>query len=192
ERIRRSKLIVIRPALFKAHNQRVVLGLDARLEIYDPIRPSDYRVEDRSDRAADDEVSSEIVQIVGSHREVPADLALESNVRLLDHRILHFVVDDVDSSRTCSGQDKPGERIRETRRKRRKLTLLIQEEKVSGAHLDRKRTSVKPTFERLYFQSNPVVVDPISAMNAGAAIAGCPVETDTRSKIVFIAMPFAG
>ncbi len=124
ERVRSAKLIAIARNAFRATQQEtVVFRLDAGFQIRNRVRTAHDRIEHSADCSTNDEMRAEVVQIVGAKNVVAAKLALDANIRLLDHRILHGVVDDVDSCRSGAGQNKSGEGIRECRRSRWKLAI---------------------------------------------------------------------
>jgi hypothetical protein len=88
-----------------------------------------YRIEYRADRPADDKVGAEVVQVIGAQDKVPSDLALDAQVRLLHHRVLQSIVDDVYPAGAGAGKNESRKRIRDGRRKRRKLTRVRIDEK---------------------------------------------------------------
>src|SRR5258708_584179 len=179
------QLIVFRKALFEADEQSVILRFDARFQIDDGIRAADYGIEHSADGAADDEMGAEIVQIIDPEREVPCELRLKADVGLLDHRILHAIIDDVDAAGAGARQDEAGERVADRRRDRREAAgVRIKEEDVAGAALDRQRSAVEAALERLDLERDPVVVDPVAAVNAQVTAGRRPVETDARAKVV--------
>ena len=76
----------MREALLNAQQQTVILCLNARFQIRHRVRTAHYRIEHGADRAADDEVGAEVVQIVGAQHIVAAKLALNAEIHLLHHR----------------------------------------------------------------------------------------------------------
>src|SRR5688500_16569483 len=99
---------------------------------------------------------ADVANVVGAQREVVAELLLNADIHLLDHRILEIVVDDVDASGACARQNKTCERIRERRRAGRKHAvdriekkLWRNEKQVSGAHFNGQRATIESAFQRL-------------------------------------------
>ena len=179
-------------AALGADEQRVVVRVHARLEVDDAIRAADHRVEHLADRAADDEVRAEVVHAVHAQHDAVRQGLLDAEVPLLDARVLHRVVDDVDARGAGAGQDEAGERIGDRRRERRELAgVRVEEEHVAGLHLDRQRPPVEAALERLDLQRDAVVVDAVAAVDAEPAVAGRPVEADARAEVVAVALPLA-
>src|SRR6185369_3535847 len=93
----------------------------------------------RANHASYDEVCADVANVVGAQDQLVAELLLNADAHLVDHRVLEIVVDDVDATRTCAWQHETGERIRERRRARRKHAVhgiekkrRWNEEQVSG------------------------------------------------------------
>ena len=57
---------------------------------------------------------------------------------------------------------------------------------ITGAHFNRQRAPIQTAFQRLNLERDAIVVDAITAVDAGAAVFGGVVEADARSEIVVV------
>src|ERR1044072_134246 len=112
----------MRETLLQTHQQPVVLCSNTRLQICNGIRTSNSRIEHCSDSATDDEVCPEVVQIVGAKHVVRSKLALHPDVHLLNHGVLHRIVDDVNSGGAGPRKNESGKWICQRRSAGRELT----------------------------------------------------------------------
>src|SRR3954453_4924726 len=62
---------------------------------------------------------------------------------------------------------------------------------VAGVHFDRQGATIEPAFKRLNFQSDAIVVDPVSAMDAEFSVTAAPVKSDARAEVVFVGVSSA-
>src|SRR5947207_2266717 len=106
----------MRESLLHSYQHAVVLGLDARLEVLYQVRPTNHGIEDLPNGAPDNEVCAVVVQIISSYDNRVAQLTLETNVHLLNHRVLHAIVDNVDTAGSRAGKNEPRKRTGERRR----------------------------------------------------------------------------
>ena len=128
-------LVVVGKALIDGQEERIVIRIDARLQVLHRVRTADHRLIHRTDRNAKNEVGAEIVDTVSTHNPVLGELPLEAEIELLQLGVLHGIVDDVDSRSACDRNDEPGERIRQRRRTWRKHTRGSEVKHVGGAHV---------------------------------------------------------
>src|SRR5262245_7016418 len=158
-------------SLFETNEQPVVFRFDARLQIGNGIRSTDNRIEYGTDGTSNDEVRAEVVQVVCSKHVVASKLTLNSEIELLDHRVLHRVVDDIDAPRSGAGKDESRKWIRQSGRSRWKLAhhgiewVSLDVEEWAGPHVNWQSTSVQSAFKRLNFQGNAVVINAVSTVN---------------------------
>src|SRR5262249_41661216 len=117
---------------------------------------------------------------------------------LVDHRVLHIVVDDVDTTGARARQHETRERVCQRRRRRRKDTIHRIEQKlrwnkenITGTHFDRKRASVETAFECLNLERHTGVVNSVTSMNARLPVIGGKVEPDARRKVVLVSFSLA-
>src|SRR5690348_4820408 len=66
QRVRSTKLEVASVTFLQTHQEPVVLRSHTRLEIGDCIWSTDNGIENSSNRTTDDEVGSEVMQVIGS------------------------------------------------------------------------------------------------------------------------------
>src|SRR5262249_34231113 len=157
-------------------------GVDARFQIDDAIRSADNRIEDRANRAPDDEMSAEVVQVIGANCKRWSNLLLDAEVKLLHHRILQVVINDIDAACPGTGKNDAGKgRGKEGRERRNSSCGGIKKEEITGEYLDGKRAPVKPAFESLNLKRHAVVIDALAAVNACMPALSCPVKADSRS-----------
>lgn len=121
-----------RERMIDGQKERVVVGVDARLQVLDRVRTANHRVEHGANRHADDEVGAEVVNTIGAKHPVSSELGLEAEVELLHHRVLHFVVDDVDAAGTGAGNDEAGEGIAEGGRAGNEVSGGIEVDRNAG------------------------------------------------------------
>src|SRR5262249_497564 len=95
QRVRRADLVAVGIAFLNTQEEPVILGLDTRLQVDHAVRAADNGIEDASNRPADDEMRPEVMQVIGLDYEVASKFTLNSEVALLNHRVLKVVVDDV-------------------------------------------------------------------------------------------------
>src|SRR6185369_7296787 len=149
QRVRRSKLRVCCKALLDTQQQAVVLRAHARLEVLHEVRSTDDRIKRyRTDNTTDNEVCTDVAHVIGAKGKVFAQLALNSDIDLVDHRVLKIIVDDVDAARSSARQNESGERICQRGSARRnhavdriEKKLRWNEEKITGANLHRQRAT---------------------------------------------------
>ena len=87
----------------------------------------------------------EIVQQIGAEHKVALKFPLQTEIRLLNRRILQIVVNNVDAGCACARQNKTNKRICESRCKRQKSAVLVKKDRhavlvgqsISGANRNR-------------------------------------------------------
>jgi hypothetical protein len=170
------------------------LRSDARLEVLDSLRTThDWIKRYGADDASNDEVRADVTQVVRTRDQLTSKLALDAHIHLVDHRVLESVVNDINAARSCSGQHKAGEGVRQSwsaGRKdavdRVKKELGRDEEEIARTHLNRQGAPIKPALQRLDFQCHAIVVDAITAVNACPPVFGRVVKSEPGRKIVFV------
>src|SRR5690242_20265250 len=111
---------------------------------------------------------------------------------MLNHRVLHVVIDDIDSSGACSRQNESREWIRYRRSAGRESAgRLIEEEDVAGAYLHGKSAPIQSTLERLDFECDAIVENSVASAHAEVPSRWGNVESHTRSEVVLIAFTLA-
>src|SRR6266496_2990825 len=108
-------------AFLQTQQEAIVLCSHAGLEILYHVRAADHGVENLADGSPDNEVSAVVVQIIHAQDKRSAKLPLNTDVHLLNHWILHAIVDDVNATRSGARKNEPGKRIRKGRSSGRKL-----------------------------------------------------------------------
>src|SRR5215208_521174 len=87
--VRGTKLQAIRKSLFQTQQQPVVIRAHARLQILNYFRTTDDGIKRHStDNATDDEMRAGVAHVIGPKHELVTKLALHSNIKLMDHRVL--------------------------------------------------------------------------------------------------------
>ena len=156
------------------------------------IRPLRVWIEDRADRAADDEARAEIVNAVDLDQQALADLLLDAEIELLHHGVAQAIVDDVDAGAACAGEEESAERAgQHLRCAGLERAVLIQidgnaigiGDHVARGDVQRERASIEALLQRHDFKRDAVVVDAVSAVNAEVGIDRV-VEADARRPVV--------
>ena len=126
------------------------------------------------------------------HADVRAqDAPFDTEMEFVHGGMLQLRIDDVDPGCAGARKDETGERIRQSRRKRRQPAGRgVEKEDVASADLDRQRAAVEPAFERLNLQDDAVVVDAVAAAHEQAGHAA-PGKADPRREVVEIALALA-
>src|SRR5262245_38098531 len=122
-------------------------------------------------------------------------LALNSEVRLLHHGILHGVIDDVDARGAGAGQNESGKRVGQrwgalgklTHDRIERVSLNIKEG--TSTYFNRQRSSIKAGLQRLKRGGDGFVVNPIPAVSACLSIFRCVIEADARTQIIAVPTP---
>src|SRR5215204_1917529 len=102
---------MIREAFFDTQKKRVVFEFDARFEVDDAVGTANDRIVDDADGSPDDKARPEIMQVIGAKNEISGKFPAQPKIRLLHHRILQIVVDNIDARSARARQDKTDKRI---------------------------------------------------------------------------------